>query len=124
MQILLIGLGGFLGALARHGVDSWVRSWVQHPIPFGIMAVNVTGSFAVGLVFGLLAENTAISPEFRAPLMVGFLGAYTTFSTLAIDTWRLAEEGAFGHAAANLLGSVLLGLVAVVIGLVVGRSLT
>lgn len=123
MHVLLIGLGGFLGTLARYGVDSWVRSLIPHPIPFGTLAVNLSGSFTVGIAFALLAETAALTPEARAPLMVGFLGAYTTFSTLALETWALAEAGAFEHATLNLVGSMLLGLLAVAAGLFIGRWL-
>ena len=75
----------------------------------------------LGVLFAWVIERNVLPPDVRLPLMVGFLGAYTTFSTFMLESWRLVEEGAYGLATANLVGSVVLGLVAVVAGLAVGR---
>ena len=77
----------------------------------------------LGLLFGLAIERAILPADIRAPLMVGFLGAYTTFSTWMLDSWRLVEEGSVLLAVANLAGSVVLGMVAVVAGLLVARAL-
>ncbi len=123
MHLLFIGLAGLLGTLARYGVDSLVRSWWAHPSPLGTLAVNITGSLVAGILFALVVERDLLSADARAPIMIGFVGAYTTFSTLAVDTWRLAESGAVGHAALNVVGSTLLGVAAVIAGLAIGRAL-
>lgn len=124
MQLLLIGVGGFAGAIARALVDGWVSAAARSSFPWGTLAINTTGSFALGLLFALTTEHGPLPVELRVPLGVGFLGAYTTFSTYTLDSLRLAEGGAWVPALANLGGSVVLGLVAVAAGLAVGRALT
>jgi len=83
--------------------------------------VNLSGSLLVGVLFALTVERGTLSAELRGPLMIGFVGAYTTFSTLALESWRLAEDGAWLLAMANLGGSAVLGLVAVAAGIAIGR---
>ncbi|HEY6571348.1 MAG TPA: fluoride efflux transporter CrcB [Candidatus Limnocylindrales bacterium] len=121
MQLLLVGLGGFGGAVLRWLVDGWVSERNPSAFPLGTFVVNLTGSFVLGVLFAWVLERDVLPPDVRLPLMVGFLGAYTTFSTFMLESWRLVEEGAYGLAMANLVGSVVLGLVAVVAGLAVGR---
>ena len=121
MQLVLVGLGGFAGAVARWLVDGWVSERNPTAFPLGTLVVNLTGSFVLGFLFAWVIERDVLPPDVRLPLMVGFLGAYTTFSTFMLESWRLVEEGASALAAANLVGSVVLGLVAVVAGLAVGR---
>ncbi len=121
MQLVLVGLGGFAGAVARWLIDGWISERNPTALPLGTLVVNLTGSFVLGFLFAWVIERDVLPPDVRLPLMVGFLGAYTTFSTFMLESWRLVEEGAYGLAAANLAGSVALGLVAVVAGLAVGR---
>ncbi len=121
MQLLLVGLGGFAGAVLRWAVDGWISERNPTAFPFGTLFINLTGSFVLGVLFALVVERNVLPADVRLPLMVGFLGAYTTFSTFMLESWRLVETGAYGLAAANLVGSVALGLVAVVAGLAVGR---
>lgn len=122
MTVLLIGLGGFFGAVARYLVDGWVVERTGATFPWGTLAVNLSGAFALGVLFALAVERGALPAEIRAPVLIGFIGAYTTFSTLAFESWRLIEAGSYGLGVANLVGSPLLGLVAVVAGLLIGRS--
>jgi len=123
MHLVLIGIGGFAGAIARYALDGWVATRTAASFPFGTLAVNLTGSLLIGILFALAIERDVLSAELRGPLMIGFVGAYTTFSTLALETWRLAEDGAWLLAVANLGGSAVLGVVAVVAGLAIGRAL-
>jgi fluoride exporter len=123
MALVLIGLGGFAGAIARYAVDGFVSDRTGGGFPWGTLVINLSGSFALGVLFALTAERAVLPAEIRGPLMIGFLGAYTTFSTFMLESWRLIETGAWGLALANLGGSMLLGLVAVVAGLTVGRAL-
>jgi CrcB protein len=123
VQLVLVGLGGFAGAVLRWLVDGWVSERNPTAFPLGTLAINLTGSFVLGVLFAWVIERNVLPPDVRLPLMVGFLGAYTTFSTFMLESWRLVEEGAYALAAANLVGSVVLGLVAVVAGLAVGRLL-
>jgi fluoride exporter len=123
MSLVLIGLGGFAGAIARYLVDGAVADRTGGGFPWGTLVINVSGSFLLGLLFALSAERAVLPAEIRGPLMIGFLGAYTTFSTFMLESWRLVESGAYGPALANLGGSLVLGLVAVVAGLTLGRAL-
>ena len=123
MPLLLIGLGGFAGAIARYLVDGLVSDRTGGGFPWGTLVVNVTGSFLLGLLFAITAERAILPAEVRGPLMIGFIGAYTTFSTWMLESWRLIEGGAYGPALANLGGSVVIGIVAVAAGLTLGRVL-
>ena len=123
MHIVLIGVGGFAGALTRYAVDGWVSARTAAAFPFGTLVVNLTGSVLIGILFAMTVERGVLSAELRGPLMIGFLGAYTTFSTLALESWRLAEDGSLLLATLNLGGSVVLGVVAVIAGLSIGRAL-
>lgn len=124
MTLLLIAAGGATGALARYLVDGWVSDVSGAAFPFGTLLVNISGSFLLGLLFAMAIERDLLSAEVRAPLMIGFLGAYTTFSTLMLESWRLIEDGAIMAGVGNLAASVALGLAAVVAGLTAGRALS
>ena len=121
MPLLLIGLGGFAGAIARYLVDGAVTDRTGGAFPWGTLVI--TGSFVLGLLAALTIERAILPADIRGPVMIGFLGAYTTFSTWMLESWRLIESGSYGLALANLGGSVALGLLAVFAGLVVGRAL-
>ena len=123
MHVVVIGLGGFAGAVARYAIDGWVSTAVRGSFPWGTLVVNASGSLLIGVLFALMTERALIPAELRGPLMIGFVGAYTTFSTLALESWRLIEDGAWLPAIANLGGSVLLGVVAVVAGIAIGRAI-
>ncbi len=116
-----IAVAGALGALARYGLDGLVLRRLGGAFPWGTFAVNLTGSFALGFVFTLLTERVVAAPWVRSALTIGFLGSYTTFSTLSLETYRLAEDGAWALAAANAAGSLAGGLVALYGGIVLGR---
>jgi CrcB protein len=122
VTLILVGIGGFFGAVARYLVDGWVSQATGGSFPYGTLVINISGSFVLGILFGLTVERAVLPAEIRAPLMIGFLGAYTTFSTWMLESWRLAEGGALVAAAMNIGGSVVLGLAAVFAGLVVGRA--
>jgi CrcB protein len=122
--IVAIGIAGALGALARYGLDGVVsRRFTASSIPWGTFVVNVSGAFVLGLLMTLMTEQLTTAPWLRSALTIGLLGAYTTFSTLSYETYRLLEDGAVGLAAANMLGSMAAGLFAVYLGVVAGRAL-
>jgi CrcB protein len=123
MPLLLIGLGGFAGAIARYAVDGAVSDRTGGTFPWGTLAINATGSFVLGFLFALTAERAVLPAEIRGPLMIGFLGAYTTFSTWMLESWGLIESGSYGAAIANIGGSMIVGLVAVSAGLLIGRAI-
>jgi CrcB protein len=120
---VLIGVGGFAGAIARYLVDRRVSALTGGALPWGTFVINVSGSFLVGLLFALVVERAAMPAAVRGPLLIGFLGAYTTFSTLALESWRMIEDGAWLYASANLAGSVVVGVLAVIAGVALGRAI-
>ena len=123
MPLVLIALGGAAGAVARYLVDTSIAQRSSGAFPWGTLAVNLSGSFVLGVLFALALERNVLPAAVRGPLMTGFLGAYTTFSTLMLETWRLAEDGAVGLALANVVGSSVLGIAAVFVGLSLGRAI-
>jgi len=123
VNLLLIALGGAGGAVARYVVDGLVTDRTGAGFPWGTLVINATGSFVLGLLFALAVEADVLPADIRGPLMIGFLGAYTTFSTWMLETWRLVEGGAISLAAVNVVGSAAVGVVAIVAGLAVGRAL-
>ena len=121
MDIVWVGLGGAAGAVARYAVDRAVTQAGAAP-GWGTLVINLSGSFVLGLLFGVVAERGALSDPWRLAIAVGFLGAYTTFSTLMLEAFRTAEGGAVPWALANVVGSVVLGLLAVAVGVTLGRA--
>jgi CrcB protein len=124
VPLVLIAIGGAAGAVARYLVDTAVSQRAGGAFPWGTLVVNVSGSLVLGLLFALTIERGVLPASMRLPVLVGFLGAYTTFSTLMLETWRLAEDGATGLAFANMVGSSVVGLVALFAGLTLGRALS
>ncbi|MQB01029.1 MAG: fluoride efflux transporter CrcB [Actinobacteria bacterium] len=123
MRTVWIGLAGFLGAVSRYHFEGWVSNRLPTAFPWGTFAVNVTGCFLLGFVFTLLTERFLPHPDLRTAITIGFVGAYTTFSTFAFETIRLGEDGAVALALSNVLASVLAGIAAVWLGTVLGRAL-
>jgi CrcB protein len=123
VPLVLIGVGGFAGAIARHLVDGAVAERTSGAFPWGTFVVNISGSFLLGLLFAVTADRAILPAEIRGPILIGFIGAYTTFSTYMLESWRLIEDGALAMALVNLVGSIAIGLVAVVAGLAMGRLL-
>ncbi len=123
MDLVLVGVGGFFGAIARRAVDLWVSDRSGSPFPLGTLVVNLSGAFLLGLLFAWATERDVLPREIRGPVMIGFIGAYTTFSTWMLESMRLFEDGAWQLALVNLLGSIVLGVIAVAGGLALGRLL-
>jgi CrcB protein len=123
-QCLAIGLGGFLGALSRYGMTRLLQGTAEKVLgrawsfPVGTLLVNLSGCFVLGFFYALASERT--NPHVRLGVAVGFVGAYTTFSTLMFDTSSLVERGELYKAAANLLVSLVVGFAAVRLGAVCG----
>ena len=107
--------------MARYAVTKWATEWVDSAV-WGTFAVNVTDSLVLGLIVGLAEQRFELSPTTRAGLTVGVMGGYTTFSTLMLDSARQLSTGSVLVAAANIGGSVALGLTAVLLGLMLGRA--
>ncbi|RMH21575.1 MAG: fluoride efflux transporter CrcB [Gemmatimonadetes bacterium] len=113
---IYVTLGGAFGALARYAVSGWVQDTVHSTFPWGTLVVNLTGSFLLG--FGMRAmEALPVAAGTRALLTIGFLGAFTTFSTFSYETVALIRDGDWGRAVAYAGASLAMGLVAVFAGL-------
>jgi CrcB protein len=123
MQLIAIAAGGAVGALLRFWVSTGVYNLLGRGFPYGTLAVNVLGSLAMGFLYVLLLDRMTVSPEMRAALLVGFLGAFTTFSTFSIETLNLIEQADFMKAGLNMLVSVAACLIACWFGLLLGRQL-
>ena len=119
--VIAVALAGAVGALARWGLGAWFGQ--RFPaFPWGTLFINVSGSFLLGLLFVLLTDRLGASPTTRLALTTGLMGAYTTFSTFSLETFRLLEDGSTTLALANVAGNLLLGLIAVALGVALGRA--
>lgn len=106
-SLLFVAMGGAVGAVLRYGISSGIYSWFGRSFPYGTLAVNVLGSFAIGLLSILLIEKFEIPHEIRLGLVVGVLGALTTFSTFSWDTLDLMQQGMMQKAFVNVLLNVV-----------------
>ena len=123
INFLTIGIGGFLGAIARYGVAVWIgRQWGRS-FPLGTFVVNVSGSFLIGLLMSLFTERFMVNPQWRLLFVVGFLGAYTTFSTFEYETGTLLRDGEWLIATLNIVLSVLVGFAALKLGEMIAKSI-
>jgi fluoride exporter len=116
-MVVWVALAGAAGALVRFGVHAAVQSRTTSRFPYGTVVVNITGSFVLGLIVGFVTYQ-GMDADVRTIAGTGFLGAYTTFSSYAYDTWGLLEDGAPRAALVNAVGSIALGLVAATVGFV------
>ena len=122
LQLFLIAAGGALGALLRYWMSSGLTGLIGRDFPYGTLAVNVCGSFVMGILFTWFISRGDISPEWRAALTVGLLGAFTTFSTFSIETMNLVESGELVKAGLNIVLSVALCLLGCWLGMLLGRQ--
>lgn len=122
-KILLISAGAVLGANARYWLGDWAAQKWGAAFPMGTMLINLTGSLALGFFMTLATERFLIDPRWRLLFAVGFLGAYTTFSTYTYESFNLVVKGQWLPGLLNLLGSAVLGILAVGIGVYLGKSL-
>jgi len=120
-EIVAIAIGGALGALSRFWATNLANIVFGTDFPYGILIVNILGSFAIGILFVLLAERLLISSTLGAGLIVGFLGAFTTFSTFSLQALGLLEAGRMAAAAFYIGGSVVICIAAAGLGMFVGR---
>jgi len=119
IRSLAVGAGGFVGSISRFLIAN-LFGQLNFRFPLGTMFINVTGSFILGWFF-TFAEPRGVSDAMRLAISVGFVGGYTTFSTYMFESNRLAEDGAGLQAMVNLLGSLILGIAAVRLGILVAR---
>jgi CrcB protein len=120
-KILMVAGAGSLGALARYALQGWVQRMSGSTFPWGTLAVNMLGCLAIGLIMHLALERQALSDHSRVLLTVGFLGAFTTYSTFGYETFALLRERDVTPALLNVGASVVLGLAAVWLGWAAGK---
>ena len=122
-NIFIIGIGGFLGAISRYGVALWIGQRWGRNFPLGTFVINVSGSFLIGLLMTVMAERFTENPQWRLFLVVGFLGAYTTFSTFEYETGALLKDSEWLYAGLNVILSVVVGFIALKLGEVIAKSI-
>ncbi len=122
MTLVYVALGGALGAAARYGLSGWVQSLAGAGFPAGTMTVNVLGSFLLGASLRYL-EAMPVAPELRALVTIGILGAFTTFSTFSYEAVAMLQDGEWGRAGWYMMGSMVLGVAAVILGFSAGAAL-
>ena len=123
MKYLWVGLGGALGSIARYVVGLVVYERMGTRFPYGTFVINVSGCFIIGLVLTMLDERLGLSPAWREAIPIGFVGAFTTFSTFEYETLRAVQHGQGATALTYVAGSVALGFAAVWAGAMVGKIL-
>ncbi len=121
--LLIIGLGGFIGANVRYWVSGWAAEHLGASFPWGTLIINLTGSLLLAVFIGWLSNHVTVDPRLRLLVAVGFFGAYTTFSTYANESIALLESNEWIPALGNILGGNLICLIGVIIGLAIGRRL-
>jgi fluoride exporter len=122
-KIVLIGVAGLIGTLARYWLSGWADQWWGGTFPMGTLIVNLVGCFAIGFLFHATEERYLIDPIVRSAVLVGFLGGFTTFSSFAIQSLNLLRDGEIFLASTNILVSNVAGLVLAWIGYAISRSL-
>jgi CrcB protein len=117
----MITIGGALGAVARYQVAAAVQSRLVSAFPWGTFVVNVSGCFVMGLAATILGERVGLHENWRFLVPIGFIGAYTTFSTFELETYRAVTGGGMATGIANIAGSVVAGYVALWLGILAAR---
>lgn len=121
--ILLVLAGGALGSVLRYVLGTWIAARLPHPFPWHTFFVNLSGAFLVGVLVGLTPHADPHSHTWRLLIGAGFLGGFTTFSTLAVESVALFDRGLVAQGALNMFGSGVLGLAVAALGIVAGRAL-
>ncbi|MFC1925494.1 fluoride efflux transporter CrcB [Chloroflexota bacterium] len=122
-DFIFIAVAGGLGALGRYHMGGLAHRLLGEGFPYGTLAVNVTGSFLIGLVMEASLSTDLIPPAWRLAVTVGLLGAFTTFSTFSYETLGYLEDGAWIRAGLNVLANVLPAMIAVFLGVLLGRTM-
>lgn len=121
INYFIIGIGGFIGAITRYALAAWIGQRWGRSFPMGTFIINVSGSFLIGLIMSLLTDRFVTNPYWRLLLVVGFLGAYTTFSTFEFETSNLLKDGEILYAALNVFLSVFAGFAALRLGEIISK---
>jgi fluoride exporter len=121
-KYLTVGVGGFIGSIARFWLAAYVGQRMGTRFPYGTFLINASGSFLIGMVMTILTERTHLSPAYRYLIPIGFIGGYTTFSTFEYETLRAIQDGQFTIGLLNIALSVLVGFLMVWTGAMVGKA--
>ena len=122
-QTLAIAAGGAIGALLRFWMSNGIYAWLGRGFPYGTLAVNVLGSLLMGFLYIAMIERLALAAEWRGFVLIGLLGAFTTFSTFSIETLNLLEQADYARALGNMVFSVLACVGAAFLGVMLARQL-
>lgn len=123
LKFFYVGIGGFVGAILRYSIGGWVHKLLKDPwLPFGTATVNILGCLFIGLLMGLAETRQFLRPELRLLVVTGLLGSLTTFSTFAYESVGLFRNGESIAALLNMGGQLIIGLVAVILGLALARA--
>lgn len=120
-SLLFIAMGGALGAVARHLLTNFINTRVELSFPLGTLSVNVIGSFLIGIIYVLIMERYYLHPEWKSVLTVGFLGAFTTFSTFSLESITLLNSGHWFTAVCYIIASVSLCLLVTGAAIIITR---
>jgi CrcB protein len=119
----MIAVGGALGALARYQVAAMIQARIPAGFPWGTFVVNISGCLIMGIAATLLTDRLVVNPNWRFLIPIGFIGAYTTFSTFEYETFRAVSDGAWLVGGLNVLASVVVGYAALWLGVVLSRAI-
>lgn len=120
----MVGIGGFVGAIARFALGSYIGNRMGSRFPYGTFVINISGSFLIGLILTVLTRVSGASPNWRYLIPIGFIGAYTTFSTFEYETFQTLQDGQLFATFLNVGLSLIVGFIAVWAGVVAGRAVS
>ncbi|WP_028299350.1 fluoride efflux transporter CrcB [Oceanospirillum beijerinckii] len=123
-QMLAVAIGGAIGAMGRYWIVGLVSQWFGRGFPYGTLAVNIAGSILIGLLYTVVVQQLKLEPHWQAILMAGFTGAFTTFSTFALESLNLFQSGRVTAALLYIMLSVMCCLAAVAAGMWLGKQFT
>ncbi|OVE82005.1 hypothetical protein BVY03_01790 [bacterium K02(2017)] len=122
-NLIYIAVAGALGSLSRYGLGIWVQNLNLGKFPYGTLSVNIIGCLLIGLIGTFADEKSLLSPQLRAALLFGFLGAFTTFSSFSYDTWNLIKISSYGQAILYVALSLICCFIGLAIGIFTARQL-
>jgi len=122
-RLLFIGLGGFIGTLARYWLSGVIARRYGETFPLGTLAVNALGCFVIGFLFYFFYDRSLVNPTSRAVIFIGLLGGFTTFSSYGLQTFTLLRDGELFLALVNVMASNVLGLCLVWLGYVLAKAI-
>lgn len=119
----MVGIGGCMGSIARFWLGVYVGHRMGNRFPYGTFIINISGCFMVGFIMAILSQKTYLSPNWRYLIPIGFIGAYTTFSTFEYETLRALQDGQITAGLLNVFLSLIVGFAMVWAGVIAGRAI-